>query len=161
MSFFFVCVLGTPITVYAASGEGIQKSSLNVYQLNNIENVTTDFLNQLGNNKTSRVVGTVIDAPENGYYQPEGVVTITTKVLKKLLKEKLDTIVKNVRKVPGVGNAIGDFLEKNAGSLISFLDKVEGGAYEALVRFFVSRGMQQSTAEIWADVIVTVVGWLI
>ena len=63
-----------------------------------------------------------------------------------------------LRKVPGIGNAVGNFLEKNLGGLIDFLDKVEGGAEAAIVRFFVSLGMKESTAEIWADVIMTVVG---
>ena len=90
--------------------------------------------------------------------QQRGVVSITTKALKKLLKEKADDIILALRKVPGIGNAVGNFLEKNLGGLIDFLDKVEGGAEAAIVRFFVSLGMKESTAEIWADVIMTVVG---
>ena len=45
------------------------------------------------------------------------------------------------------------------GSLINFLEKVNGGAEAALIRFFTEvMGLKQSTAEIWADVIMTVVG---
>lgn len=102
-------------------------------------------------------MGTTID--DN--MQPQGIGSITTKVLRKVLKENLDTIVKNVRKVPGIGKPIANFLEKHAKSLIDFLDKVEGGAEAALVRFFVNQGMKESTAEIWADAIITVVSFLV
>jgi len=156
------CVIVAPGPAYATGldRKGIS-TRISVSELNNIEDVTSEFVKQFGINYTSKVFVSAIDVPEGGSYQPNGIISISAKVLKKQLKENLDIIVKNVRKVPVVGNTIGDWLEKNAGPLISFLDKVEGGAYEALVRFFVGRGMEQSTAEIWADIIVTVVGWLI
>jgi len=163
LTIFCTAVVVAPAPACAAGSDtaSISISSKNNSELNNIEKVTSDFIKQYGENNTSKVVAAAIDVPERNSIQPQGAVSITTKVLKKLLKENLSTVVKYVRKVPVVGNSIANFLQKNAKPLISFLDKVEGGAYGALVRFFVSMGMKRSTAEIWADVIVTVAGLLI
>jgi len=160
LTIFCTAVVVAPAPACAA---GPDKASISISskKLNKIEKVTSDFIKQYGENNTSKVVAAAIDVPERNSNQPQGAVSITTKVLKKLLKENLSTVVKYVRKVPVVGNSIANFLQKNAKPLISFLDKVEGGAEGALVRFFVSMGMKRSTAEIWADVIVTVAGLLI
>ena len=160
LTIFCTAVVVAPAPACAA---GPDKASISISskKLNKIEKVTSDFIKQYGENNTSKVVAAAIDVPERNSYQPQGAVSITTKVLKKLLKENLSTVVKYVRKVPVVGNSIANFLQKNAKPVISFLDRVEGGAYGALVRFFVSMGMKRSTAEIWADVIVTVAGLLI
>ena len=160
LTIFCTAVVVAPAPACAA-GSDTASISISSKKLNKIEKVTSDFIKQYGENNTSKVVAAAIDVPERNSYQPQGAVSITTKVLKKLLKENLSTVVKYVRKVPVVGNSIANFLQKNAKPLISFLDKVEGGAYGALVRFFVSMGMKRSTAEIWADVIVTVAGLLI
>lgn len=124
----------------------------------NYNRVTEDFLNTYGRDNIHTIVKESIGI--NDTNETKGVVSITTKVLKKVLKEKGDDIILALRKIPAVGNTIGDFLQRHLGSLIDFLDKIEGGAEAALVRFFISMGMQESTAEIWADIIITVVGFL-
>lgn len=151
-----VTTLGTATPVFAA--EITTPTSINYVSraVTDYDQLTDIFVNTYGRDNISTVVLDAVGG--NEVVQQRGVVSITTKALKKLLKEKADDIILALRKVPGIGNAVGNFLEKNLGGLIDFLDKVEGGAEAAIVRFFVSVGMKESTAEIWADVIMTVVG---
>lgn len=154
--------LGTATPVFAHENssvrEIIQMLNLSTSELAEYDRITNIFVEQYGKEGITEVVNQSLGVTASPK-EERGAVSITAKVLLKLLKEKGSAIIKAIKKIPGVGTAIGNFLEKHMGSLINFLEKVNGGAEAALIRFFTEvMGLKQSTAEIWADVIMTVVG---
>lgn len=154
--------LGTATPVFAHENsyvrEIVQTLNLSASELAEYDKITNAFVEQYGKEGITEVVNQSLDISTSPK-EEKGAVSVTAKVLLKLLKEKGSAIIKAIKKIPGVGTAIGNFLEKHMGSLINFLEKVNGGAEAALVRFFTEiMGLKQSTAEIWADVIMSVLG---
>lgn len=154
--------LGTATPVFASEKtsvrEIIQTINLSANELAEYDRITKDFVAQYGKDGISELVDQTLGVTAS-QKEEKGVVSVTAKVLLKLLKEKGAAIIRAIKKIPGVGKAVGDFLEKHMGSLINFLEKVNGGAEQALIRFFTEiMGLKQSTAEIWADVIMSVLG---
>lgn len=154
--------LGTATPVFAHENssvrEIVQTLNLSASELAEYDKITNAFVEQYGKEGITEVVNQSLDISTSPK-EEKGAVSVTAKVLLKLLKEKGSAIIKSIKKIPGVGTAIGNFLEKHMGSLINFLEKVNGGAEAALVRFFTEiMGLKQSTAEIWADVIMSVLG---
>lgn len=154
--------LGTATPVFAHENssvrEIVQTLNLSASELAEYDKITNAFVEQYGKAGITEVVNQSLDISTSPK-EEKGAVSVTAKVLLKLLKEKGSAIIKAIKKIPGVGTAIGNFLEKHMGSLINFLEKVNGGAEAALVRFFTEiMGLKQSTAEIWADVIMSVLG---
>lgn len=154
--------LGTATPVFAHENssvrEIVQTLNLSASELAEYDKITNAFVEQYGKEGITEVVNQSLDISTSPK-EEKGAVSVTAKVLIKLLKEKGSAIIKAIKKIPGVGTAIGNFLEKHMGSLINFLEKVNGGAEAALVRFFTEiMGLKQSTAEIWADVIMSVLG---
>ena len=154
--------LGTASPVFAHENssvrEIVQTLNLSASELAEYDKITNAFVEQYGKEGITEVVNQSLDISTSPK-EEKGAVSVTAKVLLKLLKEKGSAIIKAIKKIPGVGTAIGNFLEKHMGSLINFLEKVNGGAEAALVRFFTEiMGLKQSTAEIWADVIMSVLG---
>lgn len=91
----------------------------------------------------------------NSSIQQRGPISVTTKVLKSALKKYGKTIAKKV------GGKAGAWLDKNLSKVIQRLDYVGGQARGGLKAVLKGLGLSNSTAELWADIIVTVVEWLI
>lgn len=92
--------------------------------------------------------------------QERGVVTITTKVAKKLLIKYKTKIISLLKKLP-YGSKLAGYFSKYFDKLCSFLDRVSGGAEKAIYDFFRSVGFSHFWADLLADGIMTVLGWLI
>lgn len=157
--------LGTTVPVFAAEPTSVREIvktlNLSASELAEYDKITKEFAEQYGKDGIEKIVRESVGVAAS-QKEERGAVSVTAKVLLKLLKEKGGAIISAIRKVPGVGKVVGDFLEKHMGSLIGFLEKVNGGAEAALIRFFTEiMGLKQSTAEIWADVIMSVLGLFI
>lgn len=88
-------------------------------------------------------------------------ITITIKVVKATLKKYGSKIISLAKKIPIFGNSLSSFLEKNLGKLINLLDTIHGGVEEVLVQALMKLGLSRSTAELFADGIITLVSWFI
>lgn len=89
-----------------------------------------------------------------------GVATITAKVLRKTLIKYKSKIVTLLKKLP-YGDTLSDMFVKYFDRLCSFLDKVSGGAQQAIYKFFRNMGFSHFWADLIADGIMTVIGWLL
>lgn len=126
----------------------------------NYDEITMNFINSYGSNNITSVVGSSFGIDVN---TPEttSVGSVTLKMAIKFLKEKGASLIKYIKKVPIIGKAIGNFLDKHLGSMIKFLEGVKGGVKGGISSFLQTLGLSKSTADIWADVIVTAIEFLI
>lgn len=88
---------------------------------------------------------------ESNLPQQRGVASVTTKALKAALKKYG---VKIARKI---GGKTGTWLEKNLSKVIKGLDYAGGKARGALKAVLKGLGLSESTADLWADIIITAV----
>lgn len=70
-------------------------------------------------------------------------------------------MIKYIKKVPIIGKIIGNFLDKHLRSMIEFIEGVKGGLKGSVSSFLQTLGLSKRTADIWADVIVTAIEFLI
>lgn len=92
--------------------------------------------------------------------QERGLVTITTKVARKMLTKYKTKIITLLKKLP-YGNKLSSLFTKHFDKLCSFLDKVSGGAEQAIYKFFRGLGFSHFWSDLIADGIITVIGWLL
>lgn len=89
-----------------------------------------------------------------------GVGSMTAKVVRTLLIKYKSKIITLLKKLP-YGDKIASTFNKYFSSLISFLDGFIGGAYEAIYKFFRGVGFNHFWSDLFADGIMTVLGWLL
>lgn len=90
--------------------------------------------------------------------QTNGVGGITVKVLYRVLKKYKSKIISGVKKI---NKNWGVKLESKYSKLLSYIEKGRGGVQSVLENALVKIGFKKDTAELIADVILTIVSWLI
>ena len=112
-----------------------------------------------GKDNFLNMVTNVLD--QGGHAEPQIDLLQGAKAVAKVLKTFGDDIIKAIRKIPGVGNAIGDFLSSKIGPLANFLEKFSGGAEAGISAFLQSCGLSKEVADTIAAVIMFIVGFFL
>ncbi len=120
----------------------------------NLDKAVDEFIQTYGKENVNTVISSALGAQS---VAEERGITSTAKAIAKVLRQFGDDIIRAIRKVPGVGKVVGDFLEKHLGSLVDIMETIEGGAEGAIIYICHDIfGCSQQTSETIASVIVAV-----
>lgn len=121
-----------------------------------LDKAVDEFIQTYGKENVNAVVSSTLGAQS---VAEERGITATAKAIAKVLRQFGDDIIRAIRKIPGVGKVVGDFLEKHLGSLVDIMETIEGGAEGAIIYICHDIfGLSQQTSETIAAVIVAAAG---
>ncbi|MGL6009183.1 MAG: hypothetical protein ACRC1D_06990 [Culicoidibacterales bacterium] len=128
----------------------------NVYSTNTSGYITSSFnLTQLTDTTSKIYNDEVIIISEE-----RGVISMSAKVLRQVLLKHKTKIITFLQILP-YGDKLSSIFNQYFNPLISFLDKVVGGAHEMVYKFFKSVGFSDFWADLLADGIMLVIGWIV
>ena len=156
-SFSQVALAATPTVHTVADAIALSENVSDAARLNEIMETVLRLYG--GKDNFLNMVTNVLD--QGGHAEPQIDLLQGAKAVAKVLKTFGDDIIKAIRKIPGVGNAIGDFLSSKIGPLANFLEKFSGGAEAGISAFLQSCGLSKEVADTIAAVIMFIVGFFL
>ena len=156
-SFSQVGLAATPTVHTVADAIALSENVSDAARLNEIMETVLRLYG--GKDNFLNMVTNVLD--QGGHAEPQIDLLQGAKAVAKVLKTFGDDIIKAIRKIPGVGNAIGDFLSSKIGPLANFLEKFSGGAEAGISAFLQSCGLSKEVADTIAAVIMFIVGFFL
>ena len=139
-----------------AGSVGVSTVLESISEADIVEQKLDEFIKKYGKDNATEIIYKSMGV--EGIPSEQGLKEELADLVLKVLKQHGDDVLNMLKKIPGIGSALSDFLGKHMGQIINFLEKFVGGIKEGISTFFqVNFGWSKANADLAASVIMVAI----
>ena len=139
-----------------AGSVGVSTVLESISEADIVEQKLDEFIKKYGKDNATEIIYKSMGV--EGIPSEQGLKEELADLVLKVLKQHGDDVLNLLKKIPGIGSALSNFLGKHMGQIINFLEKFVGGIKEGISTFFqVNFGWSKANADLAASVIMVAI----